>query len=1686
MQSNQTMYKKLRIALLLACYSAVLTAQMTIGQDTLYGNEWIDHSRTYYRIRLAEDGLYRVGYQALNSAGIPVGTVPGTNWRLYREGQQVPIYVTTDGVFGPNDYLEFWGERQRSSLDAHLFEQPEAGLVNPWYSLFGDTSTYYLIWETQTAPLRYTTIANDLSNPPTPDLYCWQTQEEYYTTGYTKRRESPEITYSWFHGEGWHRGENTNTVLTVQAPQLYQNGPPVAVRARYMSSLGNHQQQLWFHDSLYAEETFYGWRIMDTTVAIASGRFTSGLKVELRGLAGPTDRHGLAAVVLRYPRKMDFSGLNMARFALQAAPNGNLSEIQNFNVQNNSNPPVCYDLTTRQRMVTQVQSGQVRCFWPATVGAERQLVLADPTTGVRAVGSLAPVQFRDYMADKAANFVIVTHPKLMSDPLDGGKNHVQAYADYRSSQDGGSHNVTIVDVREVYEQFGYGQRYSPLSLRNFFHFIHRNWDAPKHVLMMGKGLDYVSFRLESERAILADSLFFVPMYGTPAVDQSFLMRTGGISAPILSIGRLAAVRPHQIGDYLVKLKQHEAQQNDAPQDVAARAWMKRVIHISGGGAGEQTIIRNYSEDMANVIRNNRYGADIRTFFKTSNDPIQNSAYNQIQGLVRDGVGLWMIYGHSSTFAVDFDIGAASLYQNAPRYPYLMVMGCFSGTCSLPQRSLGEEYVFSPESGAIAYSASTNFSFIDGLYNYGRRFYERIGGEDYGKGLGEVAQTTTASFANSTYPSLVAILHQNVLQGDPAIRLSVAPGPDYLIDQPSVAFAPNPISTESQSFDITFDVANIGENKGGNLALKIEQRQPDNSLKTVVLDTIVAPALRSRLNYTVPNTNNRVGYHRFLFTIDPANTLAEAPAEAELNNDLRDAAGEPGLPVYFYSADVQPIYPPAYGIVPTEKVTLTASTLSSGTSKTRFLMELDTVEMFNSALLRRWEVEQAGGLLQWRPDLTLRDSTVYYWRVARDSIVDGRIPWRTQSFVYIKNSSPGWNQSDYGQYNDNTLSNLQAVDSTRRIEFVNNAAYMGVKVGWRGQNTYPGLFNVFSEGAVGDFGFNNANIFRGVILMYHDVATGRAVINPAGGPYNPAPANQRFVYLFNTADSLHRIGLMNFIENVIPNNAAVGLLAFNTVNDQLGYDPENWAKDSITYGKNLFQVLEAQGARRVRELAQYTGVPVPYGLIFRKNDSSFNAADTIVTDPLGIGEMRRDFPARWFSGEWESPVIGPVAQWDRLYFQPEPTDNPSDLARLMVLGVRPEPQTDTVLMVLNTPQDTSLAALNVVDYPRLRLRYSVLDTTAQRSATGLEQVRITYRPHPEGALHPTAHYTFQADTLEQGEPMQVSVAFANVAVGDFDSLLVNYRIENAAGSKNYQQRLRPLAQADTLQARIRIPTMDLSGPQRLLIDVNPDDDQPEQYHFNNVLFQEFFVRRDRRNPLLDVTFDGQHLLDGDLVSPKPIVMVTLKDENRYLALADTALFDWTVTWPDGSEHRLSLQDPTVLFTPANPSQLSSNNTARVEWRPAFTQDGTYQLRVQGRDASGNTSGSLDYTVTFEVITKSSLSQLLNYPNPFSTSTCFVYTLTGAEPPAQFSMQIMTISGRVVREITESEFGPLLPGRHQSQFCWDGRDDFGDQLANGVYLYRVVARKADGTPFELFENSAVDGYFKHGFGKMVLMR
>jgi hypothetical protein len=263
-------------------------------------------------------------------------------------------------------------------------------------------------------------------------------------------------------------------------------------------------------------------------------------------------------------------------------------------------------------------------------------------------------------------------------------------------------------------------------------------------------------------------------------------------------------------------------------------------------------------------------------------------------------------------------------------------------------------------------------------------------------------------------------------------------------------------------------------------------------------------------------------------------------------------------------------------------------------------------------------------------------------------------------------------------------------------------------------------------------------------------------------------------------------------------------------------------------------------------------------------------------------------------------------------------------------------------------------------------------------------------------------------------------------------------------------------------------------------VNPKD-QPEQYFDNNVLQISFTIENDKTNPILDVAFDGQHIMNGDIVSPSPLISINLNDENKFL-IKNSA---------QGIE--IFLQKPGQLtpdqITTTSPEIISSGhvagsmNTYRIEYHPKNLQDGIHTLIVQGTDSSGNKSALQRYEIKFEVINEVAISYFYPYPNPFSSNTRFVFTLTGNEIPEDLKIQIMTVTGKVIREITKSEIGPIHIGNNKTDYAWDGTDEFGDRLANGVYLYRVILKGAD--DFKHRE-TAGDHSFKKSWGKIYILR
>ncbi len=396
---------------------------------------------------------------------------------------------------------------------------------------------------------------------------------------------------------------------------------------------------------------------------------------------------------------------------------------------------------------------------------------------------------------------------------------------------------------------------------------------------------------------------------------------------------------------------------------------------------------------------------------------------------------------------------------------------------------------------------------------------------------------------------------------------------------------------------------------------------------------------------------------------------------------------------------------------------------------------------------------------------------------------------------------------------------------------------------------------------------------------------------------------------------------------------------------------------------------------------------------------------------------------------------------------------------------------------------------------MRLEAWEIDSTTFTPAQ-ISRWQLIFTPVPECAVNPKKgnYFSVQNDSINEGDSVHYAVAIENISAFDMDSLKVDYWVEDASHTKItlVYSRQDSLRAGEVLLDTIRFSSVGYPNLNSIWMTANPKNnlniqDQEEQFYFNNFSERSFFVTEDITNPILDVTFDGIHILNKDIVSPKPSIVITLDDENPFLLLnqdIDTANIQISLLTPNSSSyHVVNYVENGVENLKWYPA-ADEKNTFKIEYLPEYKEDGIYKLKVQGKDKSSNFSGDLSYEIAFEVVNKSSITNVFNYPNPFSTKTHFVFTLTGADIPDQFQIQIMTITGTVVREIGLAELGIIRIGNNTTEFFWDGKDQFGDQLANGVYLYKVSA-KINGESIEN-RGTAADKSFKHKIGKMYLMR
>ena len=217
---------------------------------------------------------------------------------------------------------------------------------------------------------------------------------------------------------------------------------------------------------------------------------------------------------------------------------------------------------------------------------------------------------------------------------------------------------------------------------------------------------------------------------------------------------------------------------------------------------------------------------------------------------------------------------------------------------------------------------------------------------------------------------------------------------------------------------------------------------------------------------------------------------------------------------------------------------------------------------------------------------------------------------------------------------------------------------------------------------------------------------------------------------------------------------------------------------------------------------------------------------------------------------------------------------------------------------------------------------------------------------------------------------------------------------------------------------------------------------------------------RVGPELDLFMNDTTFVSGGLTNTEPIFLARLKDENG-INTVGTGIGHDLVAYLDGNT-----QDPIVLnqFYRAD---LDTYQSGEVRYQLTDLTPGEHSIRLRAWDVHNNSSES---TLPFFVAESEemALRYVLNYPNPFTTNTSFMFEHNQACETLDVRIQIFTVAGKLVKTIEQTV---QQSGFRSAPIAWDGLDDFGDRIARGTYVYRVEARTPDGKRAEEYQKLVI---------------
>ena len=1604
--------RKIILALII-CFSI---ADSSFSQNNY---NWITPNKTYLKLYINDDGIYRISSADFSNAGINPGTVVPRTVKVFYKGNEIPIFFQgeEDGNFDASDYFDFYGVRNSGGPTKHRDANSNVVIytTDEYYNLYSDTSAYWIGWEGSNGSRMERSSFVAPVNFPVDNYYkkVHFEKDVFYNLGETV---NPNSDYRYFsneivNGEGWFwrflttsESLEDTTYINDLSPSASLCSLKVFIKPVSFTNVipqDEHRIEILINNTVIDTLFRNDLARIDTTITFSSSFLIPNASNKITFHYIPIGNEyfypGIFIDFFDLYYQRDFTIRNNE---LKINLSGTDTTSKKFSLSgfNSANPVYIYDIKNNIKIENGSLSGDTYTFTGKSNSSFRILNQNISKKPSRIISR----QVKDLVnTNNGADYLII-YNKLFESQSEQLKNHRSGFDNFRSYK---------AEMEDIYDIFNYGME-DPVAVRYFVKYVYDSWQLPKlkYVCLFGRA------SLDPKKSNSASTYYqnFVPTYGNPPSDGYFVNFNLGTFTYYhqISIGRLPVYTVAEAQDAVTKIITYDTQQPDK--------WWKKYIAITGGGTrAEQLSFQSKSESLINnYIKPPPSSMNTSRIYR--NDSTGYITYNYKDSIKREidrGALIVNFIGHAA--AQDWEIGLEnpSTLNNGNKQPLVLSFTCFTGKCSEPNlRSFGEDWFLLPNKCAIGFVGTTGWSFSGVGDNYNDNMLKNF--RDSTRRIGDLVSYASKRLSpdSNSFASRNTINCYNLI-GDPATNLLMPNKPEFDIKQNDYALS-NPFPSLGEQVKLSAFPKNLGMYVD-SATIRFQLRK--NGVPVERQDTLI----RS-FGYidTISHffTIDSIGNYTMTIRIDPDKKYTQK----FYNNDsvsfqltLRNLSYVPVKPL-----DNSALSSGSF------KFTGLNPNVDPKTSSVRVILQVDTGRNFNSSVLQTYSNNNISGIsTNFNVNIPLLNlNTLYYLRTN----------------AIINNDSSGWSQITRVIYNPEVTDNLSKLsDSTYTIYTMKPGQFLETDLvnvnytsGGFSLSKSPGTLFSKSYGSNG----NQASYFLINGISYYSDGGGNTGYNFAKlRKFNGLIMDIKN-FRMNSPQSSDSV--LNFLNSYDTTEYIMGYYAsYVPAMDSLRQDVKNKLKEfgsiysdslRILFGEDNFDTwtfigyLGAEPGQTCelfnRYLSNFTQTPLECELT-----PSFQNISGKVSQTVGIAD-------RWKSFSWEQVIM------------------PNTEIKYDVFGIDRDNVSNILYSDITSNTFNSLDTVNSYLFPNLRFDAKMeIDSLLGLNSPVFISNNIKYNP-PAELLPDINSFTGTDTVVQEGDSVRFSINYYNVGFIDapvqinkwyanisgkekvfaIDTVSANLGIDSVANSRV------SFSTAGLRDSKLEYDTITLFFETALAGNKN------ELFSYNNTAITRFVVQGDTVQPVMNITYDGIAIKNGDYIQANPKIKLEFLDDSRMIINDTTNIkiynyennrYNYVPYYING------VKNPIIDISFPDNSFLQ----ATVYYTPSLLP-GDHKFRYVALDNSGNFADSILNVVLVD--SKLRINDIANYPNPMQTQTNFMFMLSGQSNPASCIVKIYTVAGRLIKEINaNANIG-------YNSISWDGKDNDGDYIANGVYLYKFV--------------------------------